>query len=361
MAINNFDAGWLPEVPDKVNSRSYMKEINSLQTNERNERLVNLFWDIEAVLRNPNITPARDRYLRNLRARVLKTLPRGIKDGLHNQVKSWKLARKTLIKKIPRRTKNQRIKRWENFISEDDPRRENKAFLYDLDGVKGELLDEVLHEAVPVIKVSEWSAHVNNVRAQNPGIGFKEALKLASETYIKTQPKPKPRRRQRVNLDELELPPMHIPTAKVSTVLQKRVRKQRVRKPRAQTKAQLASQVKSLTERLASLGFSLPEGSKRLDEPLLFPDFVSSPSKSPPRKQARAVRKLPSPKQRQHKQSMSEVQEIRRNQGITLGEAWRVYRERHDIPEPVRKGKGGGILRKIGNSRVFRKLKNIVY
>jgi len=154
---------------------------------------------------------------------------------------------------------------------------------------------------------------------------------------------------------------MHIPTAKVSTVLQKRVRKQRVRKPRAQTKAQLASQVKSLTERLASLGFSLPEGSKRLDEPLLFPDFVSSPSKSPPRKQARAVRKLPSPKQRQHKQSMSEVQEIRRNQGITLGEAWRVYRERHDIPEPVRKGKGGGILRKIGNSRVFKKLKNIVY
>ena len=360
MAINDFNAGWLPEVPNKVKSRGYMKEIMSLELSERNARLVNLFLDIQAVLKNPNITPQRVSYLRNLRARVLKILPVDIKEQLRSEEKSWKLARKTLIKRIPRRTKKQRFERWENFISEDDPRRENKAFLYDLDGVSHDRIREVFNDQrrglVPVKKQSEWLVHVSNVRARNPGISYKDALKLASESFIKQPPK-----------------------QKVSTVLQKRVRKPRARKPRVRkpTKAQLASQVKSLSEKLASLGIPLPEGSRRLDEPLLFPDFVSSPSKSPPKKQARTVRRLPDVPS---DLIISEAKVLKRKPGrprkapITYAERVKAYRAanpgatitkarnfitNNDYDPEL--GYGSGILRKIGNSRVFKKLKNIVY
>jgi len=333
----DIEGGWLPQLPELrqtkrgIRATKFFKDLKGLPVNEEIVRLINLFWDLEAEKKNPRIDAYKAEDLEGLQKSVLRRLPAEQRNAIRTQLKAYRRTQRAYHRPLIR-TPEERAERWQRFIGEVDPERENKAFLYDLDDVKAErrtraLTRNALTRAQQIANraprapraETAWMRHVREFRAANPGISFKDAMRGAKETYIPQPRAPRRpiigKRKKRITVDMKE-PPLIVPRITAPLEIP-----------------------------------SLPE----IPEPLVIPGIVdefAEPAAAAPvalRKRGRPAREV---------KYIDRVAAYMKAHGVTQRAAKAALKGVAYNPEL---GYGGGILRGLWNNPFTNAIKKIVY
>ena len=147
--LNSFEAGWLPNNLDfgrrntvlrRGKARDVPEVVSFLSTiprgtpkGDKDVMIATRYWDVLGHTINPNLSREERKYAKQYAQELKRHISPEARRAISEEQKQWMFVNKETHYPGFRRPRNEQVERWNRFIAEDDPWRENRYWLHDLD------------------------------------------------------------------------------------------------------------------------------------------------------------------------------------------------------------------------------------